>query len=258
MADELKTEEEQLEDLRKWWSDYGNSILAGLAIAVLGVFGYFSFQDSKVEDEVEASALYDTLADHVADGKLEEAEVLASQIAADYANTAYVGQSKLAMARMYMDKNRDEDAANALRELLELDGFDELKLVGGLRLSKILLYQGKAEEALDVVSDPKGQAFAARYAEARGDVLVALERYSEARSAYDEAMQQSNAEQTVDVGYIRLKLFDLPPDPVLAEAMAEPEADSEESAEAATVEEAAPEMEEAAADDAPDGEESPE
>ena len=247
MADELKTEEEQLEEFRNWWSEYGAYVIGGIVIGVGLLFGWNYTQDARMEAQTKASAVYDTLADHVADGKLEEAETLAAEIAADYANTAYVGQSKLAMARLYMDQNRDEDAANALRELLELDGFEELKLVAGLRLSKVLMYQGKAEEALDAVSDPKGQAFTARYAEARGDALVALERYAEAREAYGEAMQQPNSELTVDVGYLRLKVFDLPPDPTLAEAMAEP--DAEEATDVPADEETAPEADEASDDD---------
>ncbi|MEM6512556.1 MAG: tetratricopeptide repeat protein [Pseudomonadota bacterium] len=220
MADELKTEEEQLEDLKKWWQENQFPIIAGVVIVVGGLFGWNSYQGSKFESQVAASALYETLVEHVADGRLEEAQAVSSQIAADYANTAYVGQSKLAMARLYMDRNRDEDAATALRELLALDGFDEMKLIANLRLSKILLYQGKADEALAAVQDPQGQAFAARFAEARGDALLALERFTEAREAYSDAIGQANADQTLNVGLVRLKIFDLPPE------VTEPDADA--------------------------------
>ncbi len=232
MADELKTEEEQIEEFRAWWSQYGAYVIGGVVLGVAALFGWNTMESSQLRTQTEASALYETLADHVSEGRLEEAETVSSQITTDYANTAYVGQSKLAMARLYMDRNRDEDAANALRDLLTLDGFDELKLVGSLRLSKILLYQGKAEEALEVVADPKGQAFAARFAEARGDALVALERFAEARTAYTEAVEQPNSDQTVDVGFVRLKLFDLPPDVVVDEAVEIAEPSTEDVMEA--------------------------
>ena len=51
-------------------------------------------------------------------------------------------------------------------------------------------------------------AFAARYAEERGDAFVALGRYDEARAAYQAALDE--AQPTVDQGLIQLKLMDLP------------------------------------------------
>ncbi|MEM8684230.1 MAG: tetratricopeptide repeat protein [Pseudomonadota bacterium] len=260
MADELKTEEEQIEEFRAWWSNYGAYVIGGIVLGVAALFGWNTMQDSKLRTQTEASALYETLADHVTEGRLEEAETVSAQIAADYANTAYVGQSKLAMARLYMDRNRDEDAANALRELLTLEGFNELKLVGSLRLSRILLYQGKAEEALEAVADPKGQAFAARYAEARGDALLVLERYADARAAYTDAIEQPNADQTLDVGFVRLKLFDLPPDAIVESDDELVEPDGEELMDAADAAAAEAPVADETTDDADamtDAEESP-
>ena len=245
MADELKTEEEQLEEMRAWWSENGTYVIVGVGIAILGWFGYNYQQDAKLDAQAEASALYDTLADHVVDGKLEEAEVIVAEIDEEYAGTAYVGQSKLAMARLYMDKNRDEDAANVLRELLELQGLEELKLVAAIRLSKILLYQDKAEEALAVVEGSDSEAFAARFAEARGDALVALERFDEAREAYLAAIASPSANATIDTTFVQLKLIDLPAE--------EPAAVDE----AASMDDAADEgaADEAAAEDLPADEE---
>lgn len=222
MADDLRTEEEQLEDLRSWWNQYKAVILGGVAVTLVGIFGYNSYQASKVEAQVEASALYDELADDVVDSKLDDAEAAAARIENEYAGSAYVGQSKLAMARLYMDRNRDEDAANALRELLALGGLEELKQVARVRLAKVLLYQGKTEEALDTVAEVRAMdAFAARFAEVRGDILAAAQRFDEARDAYSFALEQSNATQTLDTGYVQLKLIDLPVSAAMADVSAE-------------------------------------
>lgn len=208
--DELKTEEEQVEALRAWWSEYGAYVIGGVVLGGLILFGFNYQSNARLEAQQEASALYDELADTIVDGELEEAEDIAGRIAEEYANTAYVAQSKLAMARMYMDENRDEDAVTVLRELVALKDASALGQVARLRLAKVLLYQDKAEEALDAVTGEEGDAFAARFAEARGDAFVALERYDEARSAYQAALAAPNAAQTLDQGYVRLKLLDLP------------------------------------------------
>lgn len=222
--DELQTEEEQLEAFRAWWKEYGAYVIGGVVLGGLVLFGINYQSSSRLAAQQEASALYDQLTDEVVDGDLEAAEAVATQLADEYASTVYLAQSKLAMARLYMDENRDEDAANTLRSLIELDGADELKQVARLRLAKVLLYQDKPDEAIAVVDESPTDAFAARFAEVRGDAYVQLEDFEAARAAYQDALAQPNASQTVDQGYLRLKLLDLPPPAVAAAAESADEA----------------------------------
>ncbi|MDJ0918946.1 MAG: tetratricopeptide repeat protein [Woeseiaceae bacterium] len=259
--DELKTEEEQLEAFRAWWKEYGNYVIGGVVLGGLVLFGINYQGNTRLEAQQAASALYDQLTDEVVDGDLDAAEALAAQIANDYSNTAYVVQSKLAMARLYMDENRDEDAANTLRELIALKGVDEIREIARLRLAKVLIYQEKAEEALETVSEAATGAFAARFAEVRGDAHVQLENFEEARAAYDEALQQPNSQQTLDVGYVRLKLLDLPPPAIAAAGTAEVESEIADAAQdASEAEEAVEEASDVAeaADEADDANETTE
>ena len=214
---DLLSEKEQIDQLRSWWSEYGNYVIVGVALGVLGLFGWNYQRTSTAEAEQAASALYDTLAGHVDDGELEDAESVTRQITAEYGDTAYAAQSKLAMARLYMDNNRDQDAADVLSALLALRGYPELKHIGRIRLAKVLLYQDKPDEALALLEGHDSDAFAARYAEVRGDAHVALQRYDEARAEYQRALEASQLEAaltgsttSVGTGFIQLKLLDLP------------------------------------------------
>ena len=213
--DDLQSEKEQIEEIRAWWAEYGRYIIAGVVLAVGLLVGYNQYQGNKLEAQVEASELYESLTVHVSDGNLEEAEIVADELTTDYANTTYAAQSKLAMARLYMDKNRDEDAATALRELVAMRGNPELRHVGRLRLARILLYQDKPQEVVDLLAAQENAAFKGLYSEALGDAYAALGQVENAAEAYRLALADTT--QTVNRGIVQMKLVDLPESPPAAD-----------------------------------------
>jgi predicted negative regulator of RcsB-dependent stress response len=209
-VDDLLSEKEQIEKIRTWWSDYGWYVIGGVVLGAVILFGISYYQAQKADAEVAASMLYDELTAHVTEGDLEAAESTAGELDEGYGNSSYAAQSKLAMARLYMDKNRDQDAAEALNSLLAMNGFEHVKHVARVRLAKILLYQGKPEDVLSLLEGQENAAFAARYAEALGDAYVALGRYDEARASYQAALGET--QPTVDQRFVQLKLLDIPDD----------------------------------------------
>jgi predicted negative regulator of RcsB-dependent stress response len=210
-VDDLLSEKEQIDQMRAWWSDYGNYVIGGIVLGALALFGWNYYGDSTREMQTEASSLYGDLAGEIDDGDLDEAEALYGQLVSDYGDSAYAAQGRLVMARMYMDQNRDEDAADALRDLLASAAGDEFKQVARLRLAKILLYQDEPQQVIDLLAAAnEGDAFAARYDEVRGDAYVALERVEDARAAYERALGNVGQAGTINQEYVQLKLLDLP------------------------------------------------
>lgn len=202
------SEKEQIESIRAWWSEYGNFVIAGVVVGGLLLFGWNYYKTSTANKEIAASMLYDELADAVAEGRVDEAERVSAELDAAYPGTAYASQADLAMARLYMDNNRDADAAGVLRELAESGTSPEFGAIARLRLAKVLQYQEKYEEVLELLDLDDTPGFTARYAAARGDALVALERYAEAREQYLIALADNG--QTTDTTFLQLKLLDLP------------------------------------------------
>jgi predicted negative regulator of RcsB-dependent stress response len=225
-VDDLLSEKEQIEQLRTWWSVYGGYVIFGVAAGAILLFGFNYYQNSKLNAQLQASSLYQQLTDDVVDGKLEEAEIVAGELAASYEDTPYAAQAKLAIARLYMDKNRDEDAADALRDLLASDSSDEIKNVARLRLAKILLYQDKPTEVIDLLEGQDNTAFAAVYGEVIGDAYVALGQYADAEAAYQGVLMDPLSQGTVNQRLVQWKALDLPaadtaapePQPVEAES----------------------------------------
>lgn len=207
--DDLQSEKEQIEEMRAWWSEYGSYVIAGIVIAVGGLIGFNQYTNSKLAAQTEASELYESLAVHVTDGDLDAAKSIADSLANDYADTSYAAQSKFAMAKLYMDKNRDQDAAATLKELLVSDGNDELKNIGRLRLARILLYQDHAAEAVDMLKAVATPSFAALSSELLGDAHAALGQTDAAAEAYRTALADPSQNPGIDRALVQMKLNDL-------------------------------------------------
>jgi predicted negative regulator of RcsB-dependent stress response len=220
-VDDLLSEKEQIDQLRSWWSEYGNYVIGGIVIGAGFLFGINQYQDSKLQAQIGGSIAYEALIAHVVDGDLADAEALASEIAASYGETTYAGQAGLAMARLYMDKNRDQDAADALLGVVNGNAGDELKHVARLRLARIYLYQDKAQEVVDMLSGEDVGAFAAAYGEVLGDAYTALGRVALAQDEYQKVLMDPLSQGTVDPQIVQWKVLDLP------EVQAEPAAESD-------------------------------
>ena len=215
--DDLQSEKEQIEEMRAWWSEYGKVVIAGIVIGVGGLIGFNQYNASQLESQLAASELYETLVGHVVDGDLDGAEFVADDLVANYADTAYAAQSKLALARLYMDQKRDQDAADSLRELLAMSADEGLQNIGRLRLARVLLYQDKAQEVVDLLEGLDAPSFAALKDEALGDAYAALGDYQQAADAYNRALTDPSPSPTIDPALVQMKLIDLP-EVVVAEA----------------------------------------
>jgi len=229
-VDDLLSEKEQIEQIRSWWSEYGGYVIVGIAAGALLLFGVNYYKNSKLAEQLEASALYESLTTHVVDGNLERAEVVADQLGTTFADTTYSAQAKLAIARLYMDNNRDQDAADALNRLLDGAASEELKQVARVRLARILLYQDKPQEVVDLLDGRDSPAFAAVYGEALGDAYHALGRIADAQAAYQAVLLDPLSQGTVNQQLVQWKALDLPEVPADGPA---PEAESEVTAEPA-------------------------
>jgi predicted negative regulator of RcsB-dependent stress response len=173
-VDDLLTEGEQWEAVKAWLRSNGPALIAGLAIGALGLFGWRWWDARNERLALEAGAKYMQVLE-----ALDRAEVLTAgnhldELKKEFPSSAYVGPAQLAVARVYIATNEMEKAATQLRSVMTDSKDEQLRLVARLRLARVLVSQGKIDEALTTLGTlPQGSAFVARYAEARGDALLA-------------------------------------------------------------------------------------
>lgn len=208
--DEYQHEKEQIENIRAWWSENGNYVIGGAILGIALLVGWTQWRTGISTSQLEASSLYESLMSDVGGGEMEAAESKATDLYDNYASTAYPAQARLAMARLYMDKGRDQDAADALNGLIESDASPAIRAIGRLRLAKVLLYQDKPDEVVQLLAEVPDSALRARYNDVLGDAYVALGQYDDAADAYAIALADNSQVSTIDRNLVQMKIDDLP------------------------------------------------
>ena len=194
MAD---SDEEQIEELKAWWTENGNSLVIMIVVALAAVFGFRAWQNSETETAAAASTLYESISIAVRDAPATSpsAEVLTSlrslgnQLKADHPDSTYAHFGALHMAKIAADRREYETAEFELMWMLENDVDEILEPVTRMRLALVLVEQDRAEEALQTLSvDIELGAHAVSWHETQGDIHYQMGDHSSARAAYQAAV----------------------------------------------------------------------
>ena len=206
--DEYLSDKEQVERLRQWWRENGWFLLGGVALGLLGLYGYnqyFAHQDRKSE---AAGALYASVKQAADDSDRATAERLFGQLRSEHPDHAYTHQAALLVASAQLVSAPDS-AAEKLRFTMEESADPDLAMVARLRLARVLAYREQYQAALALLAVQSPGQFAGRINEIKGDIHVALGETDAARTAYIEAMITPGAE-LLDRSLLQMKLADLP------------------------------------------------
>ncbi len=190
------TEEEQLEQLKKWWESNNTSLIAGVAAAVVIVTGFNFWQAQQLEKRGQASELYQQVLDASAANNSDNIEKLSGQLASEYGSSIYSNYAALQLAKLKVQKGDVEAAKAILQKEIKTNESDELQHLSRLRLIQLLLETKQYEQGLQLIAevDPaSSEGFSASYDELQGDLYVAMERYDEARNAYQSAIRSGFA-----------------------------------------------------------------
>lgn len=202
--DELLSEKEQVEKLRRWWRENGPFVIGGLLLGVLALSGWNYWQSWKVERAEAGRTAYETLVAAVDIGDADGAAAQLALLAEDYAGTPYLDQGRLMMARLHVEAGRLDEAAAELQRVVSDTADPELARIARMRLARVLLAKGDSDGALAALPLRGAGVFAARYHELRGDILAARGESAAAREEYGLALESAEV-GTVDAEAVRLK-----------------------------------------------------
>ena len=194
---EVKTDEEQVEFLKKWFDDNGTSLLVSIVVVLAAVFGYRTWETQQLEQAQSASVMYEELVQAVtvndpmgtiSEENISTGKFLASQLKQEHTKSSYAHFAAMHMAKAAVEAGDLEAAIRELQWLMDNGASEKLIVIANMRLARVKLAQGEFEAALVQLDEVEAGAHQSSYEELRGDILFALDRKDEAREAYQKAV----------------------------------------------------------------------
>lgn len=188
MATHLDLEEqEQIDQLKAFWKQYGN-LITWVLILALGAFAAWNGWNYWQRDQAaKAGTLFDELDKAVTGGNVEQAGRIFGDMKERFPRTAFAQQAALLTAKLQFEKGQADAARASLTWASENATEAEYQTIARLRLAGLLLDQKKYDEALKVLDTATAAGFEGLVADRRGDVLLAQGKADEAKAAYNQA-----------------------------------------------------------------------
>jgi predicted negative regulator of RcsB-dependent stress response len=222
MANQLDLEEqEQLDQIKHVWKQYGNAI-TWVLIAVLGAYASWNFyQYWQRSQATQGSAMYDEVERVVKTGDLAKIERAFSDMKEKFGSTAYGQQAGLLVAKQFFDTGKLDQAKAALTWVAEKSSDSGYQAVARLRLAGVLADSKAYPEAMAQLGAPFPAQFEALVADRKGDILMLEGKKELARAEYDKAYRafepRTEYRRLVEV---KLNALGVDPEPPLAAAAA--------------------------------------
>ncbi|MBE9516523.1 MAG: tetratricopeptide repeat protein [Proteobacteria bacterium] len=202
------SEEEQVEALKRWWKEYGGSLIIGIVLGGSLIAGNKWWQQHKVSQAESGSTAYAAFLKSVEANRYDEVIKLGESLVGEHSGSSYSDLTRLILARVAFDKGDTDKAKTHLQSVLDNTHDSGVKNTARLRLARLLESAGENDKALAMITDVTGIAgFEADYAELRGDLLLAKGSRQDAKKAYEEAAKKAGNSEYSQL--LKMKLANL-------------------------------------------------
>jgi predicted negative regulator of RcsB-dependent stress response len=186
-------EQEQIEALKAWWKDNGKSLLLAVVLAA-GVFGaVYGWKYWHAKQNADAAMLFAEVMKQVSSNDPKRVNDAAAAVVSSYGSTIYAVRADLLAAQVNIQVKDTATAATQLQWVIDHAADASLQDVARLKLASLRLDEKKYDEAIKLLDAAHPDAFAGLYVDLKGDVLSAQGKTEEARAAYKQAFDKTDA-----------------------------------------------------------------
>lgn len=187
------SEEQQVEAIKRFWREYGMTIVAGVVIGLGSLYGFRYYQGSQLAQAEQASSGFEQL---LQAKENQQASWLsdAEQYIAAHERTSYAQFAALMKARDAVMQGEYSQAEQQLNWVIANSQDHVIKTIARLRLARVHLQQEQATQALAALEGQVPASFKAQQQELMGDIQLALGDAEAAKQAYLLARSSDGAE----------------------------------------------------------------
>ena len=195
------TEEEQVDQVKKWLKTNGSQIVIGVVIGLSAIWGWGFYGNYQDQQSQNARALYLTYA---SDSNNVETY---DQLLTDHGSSSYADQASFLMAKKLFDAGNYQSALSII-EPLTLSDNGAISSTAILRTAAVYLQLGQHESALTMLDSLTDANFLGLVHSMKGDIYLDLSNTSEAQKHYRLAINNITENSTL-IRLIQIKLDDL-------------------------------------------------
>ena len=195
------TEDEQVEQIKKWWNSNGKQIIAGAVIGLAGIWGWNTYSDYKDTQSLNARSLYLIYASDSNNLGVYD------KLTTNFSSTSYSDQAILLMVKYLFDAGSYTEALSVIKPLIN-NPSSVIANTATLRAASIYLQLGQHDQALLILEEQPEDGFSSLIYNLTGDIYLDLGNREKAQNYYslaiDNVTENSNLTQL-----IQIKLDDL-------------------------------------------------
>jgi predicted negative regulator of RcsB-dependent stress response len=204
-----KSEEEQVEDIKKWLKTYAPPIIIGILIAILATNGWKYWQTYVSQRAANAAAIYAQMINADAAHATTELTQAATILTDKFARTPYAEQARFMLGKQAALKKAYPEAIKQLKLAMKHTKQASLKQVARIRIARIELEQKQAQKALKTLKTVEDKHFLGQINALRGDAWQQSGNPQKARQAYTQAITALGSDSPLSSS-LQMKLDQLP------------------------------------------------
>ncbi|GHF84194.1 YfgM family protein [Thalassotalea marina] len=185
-----QTEEEQVEQIKKIWQEYGNAIITGLVLGLGGFIAYGYYNQNKLAEEMTTSDGYQQVLELAGEGD-ESFQNKGNEFIKANPESNYAGLTALALAKDSAEHKDWAQVEKYLNTAIEKTNDKGIKALATLRLAKVQVQTEQYDAAIATLSATLPESYKASIEEIKGDAYLKQGNQDKARAAYQAAIDAS-------------------------------------------------------------------
>jgi len=204
------TDKEQIDMLKRFWNEYGKSLLVAVIIGLGLGYGWHYWKTYRTNKVSEASVVYQSLLQVSLQSPSDAQNIatISNNLMVQYKSTPYASMGALFWGKSLVTQNKLSNALQKFNWVLANSNNKPIKQIARLRAARILINENKTKQAIQLLQKVDDKGYQAYVDSVIGDAYTAQNKRSLAAQYYQKAAREM-AKANI-------------PDPILVMKLAQP------------------------------------